>query len=532
MGRTLRVERKPATRRSVELIVLVSVCAAVRIWLICNSSLIAKDGTIYVRMGREWCSDPAGVVRNYDYHVGYPAVMGGAHRLLLSLGWGDTLRTWELSGQLVSLIASLCGMAAVWAFAGMAFGWRIAWIAGLLFGIGRKWAVLGAEVLSDALSVSLQMWAVVLGIMVLERFRRKSLWSVAMAAAVGIFSGVGYLVRPEAVLPGALAAILWVVYQIRKKGSWGLTLGALGANAATTLTCMLPYVIAIGGLTKKKSITDFVTAPIAPGGVQTALPFLAAGHYGAIRHLLNQLFEALHPVVAVLVCLYLASHLVKRYATGRQRDVPISIPVPRWDALFMMLGGMGVMVPLLTALYANVDYLSYRHVMFTAMLLSPLSGAGMSVLIESATVLANRSALRNAPKYLIPGTIAIATLLGIGSHALRPMHAGKEHYRHAAQFVARSAKSGDRVITDSVWILHYSQVPGIQLGIRQLREVLRTSSPRDDGTYLILSEKTIRKGAPELQDALNEAHFAEIGRFVQNRSENPDSIGVYRSAQQ
>jgi hypothetical protein len=60
------------------------------------------------------------------------------------------------------------------------------------------------------------------------------------------------------------------------------------------------------------------------------------------------------------------------------------------------------------------------------------------------------------------------------------------------------------------------------------REALTAAPRRYKATYLILSDKTIRKGGPELKDALSAPQFVEIARFVQNRPENPDTLRVYR----
>ena len=106
---------------------LLCICTALRIGLICKTDVIARDGTTYVSMSREWASGSLRVVREYDYHVGYPAVVSLVGRALIAAGRPDSVATWELAGQMVSLAASVAAMVAIWLFARTCFGERIAW---------------------------------------------------------------------------------------------------------------------------------------------------------------------------------------------------------------------------------------------------------------------------------------------------------------------------------------------------------------------------------------------------------------------
>ena len=110
-----------AMKRFAPLLIVLLACGALRGWLICNTDAIAEDGTTYVSMARQLSSGPRQVAQSRDYHIGYPAVMAAAHRVLLAAGAPDSLRTWEVSGQVVSLVASLAAIVAVWLLAGMAF---------------------------------------------------------------------------------------------------------------------------------------------------------------------------------------------------------------------------------------------------------------------------------------------------------------------------------------------------------------------------------------------------------------------------
>ena len=514
-------------RRFEALLMVLICCAAARTWLIAHTEVIAKDGTTYVKMARAWSTDPRGVVREYDYHVGYPVAVSGMHWVLEKVGVAKGAGGWDLSGQVVSLVAAMAATIAVWLFAGMTFNWRIAWIAGVLFALGRKWSALGADVLSDALAVALQMWAVVLALYALEQLRRKSTWSLALAVGVGLCAGLGYLVRPEALLPCVLAVAMWIAYQLRARKSWTLTLTSAGVTLVTTLACALPYLLAIGGLTKKKSFDDLVIRPISGGIAQLAVIVTSPAHYSALRQLVNQLFEALHPLLGFLMCICLIVYAIQRVL--RKKPTNVLLAPARLPGAFMMLAAAAVLVPLLMSMYTNVRYLSYRHLMFLAALLSPLAGAGLDFLVRSLVHILKRINLRRTNERVVLGIIMGAMVISVSLHTLQPLHHGKEYYRLGGQFVREFANRDDYVLSDSSWVLHYSGLRGMSLRGEMIRaKTILPLIERSRATYLVLSGKKMRNCDPELSRVLASPRFAEIARFVQPQRKRPDILHVYR----
>ena len=290
----------PASRRRwLGLLLVLCVCLALRAWVVDHTDVIARDGTVYITMARQWTTAPSEVIRNYDYHVGYPVALLEVHRLLAPLGLGEDLRSWELAGQLVSLIAAAAATVALWLLTGMTWGWRVAWVTALVFSLGRKWVDLGADVLSDSLAVAFEMWAIVLALAALDRLEKRSPWALPLAAATGLIAGLGYLVRPEALLPLGLAAAAWLACRFRGRSTWRLTGGAVVLAVAAALFCVLPYALAIGGLTKKKHLSDFVQGLAAP-----ALPLAQIGGgdsvLAPVQALVAYLAEAMHPILFLL----------------------------------------------------------------------------------------------------------------------------------------------------------------------------------------------------------------------------------------
>ena len=130
--------------RALSLVLVLLVCASLRIWLIDHAEIIEPDGVVYTRAAQAWAISPGEMLhrRRYDVHPGYPAlVTWTCHRLASVVFAADPVR-WELAGRLVALVAGLMAMGALWVFARRAFDDGVALVTVLLFGLGRKWAVL------------------------------------------------------------------------------------------------------------------------------------------------------------------------------------------------------------------------------------------------------------------------------------------------------------------------------------------------------------------------------------------------------
>ena len=506
---------------------VILVCGALRIWLIGHTEVIARDGITYVKMASELSAESFSA-GEYDYHPGYPAAMVGVHWLLRSAGLAGDNEMWELSGQYVSLAASLMTLVGVWAFAGMTFNWRIAWVSALLFGVGRKFAALGADVLSDSLAVCLQMWVVVIALVSLKLLERKSYWVLAAAAGVGLCGGLGYLVRPEALLAVGLACILWGWTGFRRQVSWRLALASVAIAVAVTLACSLPYMIAIGGLTGKKSLSDFVAAPLVKEFAVATASMISAAEFIAPRQLINQLFEAMHPATATLACVWLCAWGFRR--TRLIKWAQLSPLAPHRAGAFMMLAVPAVMGGLLMAMYVNVRYLDFRHVLFSAALLSALAGPGALVLVGLGKNLFDRIGLR-LPQNIILVAFVSVVAVAMAVHSLEPLHAGKAYFREAGEFVAASMDDGaeDFLLTDSSWVLYYSRARGEVISASDLAaDALIDIIRKSPATHLALGDRNIRKAMGEAPLNLDAREFAAIGKIQQERPKQPDTIRIYR----
>jgi hypothetical protein len=416
----------------IQLVLVLAAATGIRAWLILHTDALAVDSPQFIEMARAWTARGAASVTESTFHPGYPVALAAMHRLLASL-WGDGgPAQWALSGQIVSLLFGVAATAGVWFFAGRVFGGRVAWVASLLFGLARPWAALGADVLTDPPSVCFQVWAAGLSLVVLDHLARRSVLAVAWAAVVGVCIGLGYLCRPEAMLMVLPVAVAWLIRWSAAPGDRRLTLASLAAMPAAALACAAPYMLAIGGFTQKKSVADFVMRVPAEQGVTVAHAGLSGAHLEGLWLVLRNLSDALHPLLAGLVGLWLVVWILGR--VFHWRIVRESLAPLRPEGLLLAVGILAVLTPFLVGQYATHQTLSHRYLMVPAALLAALAGSMVVRLPPLAAPLLARVLRRRpaTPSPLIATALALALAAGLAAHSLRPLHEGKQSRRDAA----------------------------------------------------------------------------------------------------
>jgi len=508
------------------LIAVLAVCAALRVWLMVNTVAIAPDGHLYIEMARQWPTDLGGVIRQYDYPVGYPIAVTIVHWLMQMFGLARSVWSWDTAAQIVSLVAGVGATAAVGRLAWMTFNPRVGWITALLFGLGYKWASLGADALSDALAICLQMWAVVLALVAVRWLGQGRKGALAAAGGVGLCAGVGYLVRPESLLVAGFAVALWLAYHARPGRHWRLALAAAGIALVIALACAAPYMAEIGGVTKKKAVSQF----IAMGG--SGWPFASVSvqpriEYDSVERFVTQLFEAMHPVVMTLMLVQLLAYVV--IWPLRMKRFKSSVPVPRADATWLDMIAVPVLILLAIRLHATAGYLEFRHVMLLAALLAPVAGAGCITLSRLVAWCLQR--VTGAADLRPIAWVVCVTLLagGLAWHSLRPLNYALSHFRQAARYVAAVAEPDDLLLTDSTLAAHYAGRPSAWIFARaayapSLRARIEQVKPQ----WVLLMDAEARQAASQLASEPNQPLLIEARHFPQPGTADFNTVSVYR----
>jgi hypothetical protein len=509
------------------LAIILAICAGVRIWLMTSAEMISRDGTVYIQMARDWSDSGWEGVKPQTYHPGYPVAVSWLNGVLNMCFNVDDRSGWELSGQLVSLLFSLLGIAGLWCFAGMVFNWRIAFVSALLFGVSRKFAALGADVLSDSLALCFQIWAIVLAIRVLDILKGRAGNAFLSAALIGLLAAAAYLVKVEGLIVVVISALLLLTVKDRRARSAGL----IAVMLLVCLLCMTPYMLAIGGLTAKKSISDFVMVTSHNGPMIASLAGVTIDSRVVFKFI-GQLSEAVNPVLFFMAVILLADS-----AARKMRIVKLTGPqTPRFAGTFIMIAAICLLAPAVILQYYKHGFMSHRYFMFPAILIAPWAGAGVLLVAQRAGSLASRF-VKLKPFVVEALIVSIAALGILGNSVKRPLHSGKGHMRQAGRETAKIAGERDKVFSNSRWVLHYAQRRGGLLDLQRhsVAEIAQAiSTNQASGTrYLVLSEAIPGKWASGFAST-NPTLALELVKRIRphGNPKKPLFVTIYRVARQ
>ncbi len=525
-----RVDRPKRRRAALALAGVLVFCAASRGWLIAHTEVIARDGTQYVAIARQWASSPSEAIEGTIRHVGYPAAMAGFHAVA---GMPDDLDAWVLAGQWVSLLSAVAATGAIWAFAAMAFDWRFATVSTLLFTAGRKWACAGADVLSDALFVALAMWSLVAALWMHRRLKAGHASAIWAALAAGALAGAAYLVRAEGLAATVLAVGVVALAVLGGVKRYGLAAATACATVGATGIVALPYAWTVGGLTKNKGLDDFFSAGLMGASSGPPLGMVIPGLPGT-GELLGDLDQALHTAVTVLAVIYVVSlAAVRGLGLPSGRDVRRG---PTWPATWLMVGSV-VLLSVPAVLQFQVHgFISHRYLFLPAAMICSLSAGGVVVLRDAMLGAAKRLHLPRWPRVGL-AALVLAVALPMTLDMLEPLHHHKGYLRSAGDFVHRYVRQrgGGRVAADSPLVAFYSRQPEVGLlapdGRLHLGRLGR-QDPNDGVTLLAVRSRTLRSEvAPSrrlLAEALVPPAFEKIHSVMQTGVSQPESVHVYR----
>jgi hypothetical protein len=234
-GKTNRLVEK---QDFINIAILTAVILAVGIYLICTTVLISKDGTLYIDCAKQFVdTNFVETVRNIPVCPGYPSLIYLMHKTTGLFGNAESLQSWIVSAQTVSLFSKLIASIALY-FAGSFFAGRKAAFWGIII-----LSVLpdSAEYGSDALTEWPQLMFLASGfLLLLWGTQQQKIWMFGLA---GIAAGLGYLIRSEScqlVLYGGV----WLIFNlIRPEGKMRRTkaVGALILLAVGFAVVAAPY---------------------------------------------------------------------------------------------------------------------------------------------------------------------------------------------------------------------------------------------------------------------------------------------------
>ena len=211
---------------SLQVGLLAAIAAAIGIYLIATTVLIAKDGLFYIDQARKLVGDLPG---EPEIHLlGFPMMIASFRWILTACGMGGGLNTWIVSAQAVSLLARLLCLIPVYLI-GKRFVGRRRSILGIfiliVLPLPAEW---GADTLRDFPSLLLLLSSLALLITGVESGRMR------FFALAGLACGIGIAIREELVQL-VLYAMLWFAWRFLTARSWA----DRGKQAASCLVFLI-----------------------------------------------------------------------------------------------------------------------------------------------------------------------------------------------------------------------------------------------------------------------------------------------------
>ncbi|HUU23488.1 MAG TPA: glycosyltransferase family 39 protein [Phycisphaerae bacterium] len=513
--------RRVRLRPLVCLLVLVGMTRAV---VLTRTETIARDGAVFLHMARELTGgeevrDP---LRAFRQHPGYPAAVGAVARAT-GAQWPDG---WALTGQILSVVASLAAVAAVCLIGADFFGPGVGLIGALVFGLSPRFTQISCDATAEATSLAAGLWAIVAALRGREALAAGGWRAVWLGATAGVLAGLAYLVRPEFLLTAALAILALLAVRSLSGRSRRVQLAAVGATLAGAAVCVLPYALAIGGLTLKKSLSDIAAAGMGAGafdgmgrraaegaegkdlverdrsfvsdpafhcssaagglpervgvhasrtsfvprqslGTKLVRGTLALGSRpkpepGALQRVLERLSQAMGPAGTAAAGVAIVTW-VGLFVLRLTLPREVRI-VPTGHGALLLLAPLAVTVPLFAALEANWGprYVSTRHMLLCGALLAPAAGAGVMILAGWGRRLLSRVVARDRAGLIAAAAAVAAAILPTLPRAVSALHEGKAPHRLAGRLLAQIDGGGHFVAGPSSWVPFYALAPAEQ----------------------------------------------------------------------
>lgn len=202
------------------------------VWLFSYTQVIENEGAVYARLAE-----------NLVEGKGYIWTSGGRHTLFpplypiligaVSYATGNT----ETAGRLISLLMGTLLPLSIFLLTGMVFGRRGALVAAALVAVHPMFIALSGSVYSESLYFTIWIFGIYFA---LQTLRGNVLRHAVLA---GLFFGIAYLVRPEAIAYSFLTAIWVLMSAVLQRLE--IRNALLRAAAATLVTAVVatPYVV-------------------------------------------------------------------------------------------------------------------------------------------------------------------------------------------------------------------------------------------------------------------------------------------------
>ncbi|MBN2448595.1 MAG: glycosyltransferase family 39 protein [Phycisphaerae bacterium] len=399
------------------------------VWRVAMAALMpcmSRDGVNFCEFARNLGENGPAYLSDAraQQHPLFPLLLLGLHGAARATGVPDGPVTWQVCGQIVSVIG---GMVVVVVMAVLTRQlWRRLELpfdavqAGCLAALMAALLPLNVQLSADAMSDQLHLAFYLAGACVLVDMRRP-----AAAALCGLLAGLAFLTRPEggAVMPAALIALL----ALRRELGWQAVVRRAGLVCVAFAVCALPFWLLTGDISPKKSpLKWFRSEAVTAFGIERPVQYAGKVEQDIVQAKLET--RELHPAALLPWVLY------ETLRAGRV-VIPLlgvaGLLLIRWRLSHAALAGLSACflahLALVTMLQGKWGYLNPRHTLVLVMLLTPFA---------ALTLLQVREWLRMSMRARLWPWVLVVLLLPLAIYALRVPDGFNGYLRDASRWLA------------------------------------------------------------------------------------------------
>jgi len=458
---------------------VLAVQLAISVSLIVTDPTVSSDAITYLSMAQRWSLGPHELIRESSQHPGYPITVATLHdNIWPGPGFTDQEK-WELVGRVVSTVCGLLITVGLVIFLHMTFASRsLPWLTVGFLILGRKFASLNAMHLTDFLALSLQIWGLVSAVAAVGLMKRGSRWAILLATATGAAGGLGYIVRPEAAAVGLVGGAIWIGTALWRRKGIGMAAVMTTAGIAAAIACALPYMLAIGVISRKQHVALFTPgsnvvqqppATTAPNNGSTtpttreapaeAAPTMWVRTRQTVKITLIKFAAGIHPVLAAAMALWVTLWLVSRFKPFRGLQSRIDCP-NRMGAGIILVTAAIILTPVILR-YLTTNAISYRYMLLLVCVSAGLAGAGLAAIGRLLKAAAARLGLSESAQVVTVSVAAVLVGAAMAAHTLRPLHSHVRHVLQAADYIKARIGPDQEILSNAPHLLYrcgYHQV--------------------------------------------------------------------------
>jgi 4-amino-4-deoxy-L-arabinose transferase-like glycosyltransferase len=452
----------------------------IRFFLINYQAYIENDGITYVAMAKQWV-EGGGIPEGF-YPPLYPLLVGLAHKMLTD---------YELSGRMVSVIFGTIVIIPLFLLCHQVYGRKVAFYTTIIASFYPALTENAVTVMTESTYICLIMFALYTIFMGFRSGKWKwFFWS-------GLFVAGVYYTRPEGLSYLSIFLFFGLLLIYRRIFPLRFVKG-LALFAGVTLVAVIPYMIHIGGITKKEESALVYAQAVGKNDISRGVDEAVKEHYiqgkkgvesSLFKEFLNhprrvtkRFFFNLFLFIKYVIPGLFPTLALMALAIG---FIKINFFHREWKELFLLFS----FLPVVVVFFFFVDY--HRYFLFCV-------PVGLMFCAQGLEAIHERLNTKNWKYGLFRHITLIVLIVSLLPYTLRPVYRPNEKpYREAGKCLKAYVKGPIRLLDVNPQVAFYADVEHIYLPVGNYDEIFEYGIKKG-ATHIVIDQEAVLEKRPEL----------------------------------